>query len=59
MTWSERLDTMSKGADLLLKLELHAFAMIGIGAVMYGHGNHEQGSAVIGAGLLAFRGNRQ
>ena len=59
MTWADRVSVASSVIDLLIKAEIHAFAMLGIGGLMYTHGNHEQGAAIITAGIAVFRGNRQ
>jgi len=51
-------DKISKWLDLALKAEVHAFALILIGAGLYLHGAKEIGSGAFSAGLGIFKGNR-
>jgi hypothetical protein len=50
------IDKADKILGLLFKYELHAFILLLTGIVMYLHGLTEQGSGVIGAALLIFKG---
>ena len=58
MTWDERIDKIQKVIDLLVKAEVHAFVMVGMGAIMILHGAKEEGQLIVGAGLAVFKGNR-
>jgi len=51
-------DKLSKWLDLALKAEVHAFALVMIGAVLYLKGAKEMGSGAFTAGLAVFKGNR-
>ncbi|MGA8813567.1 MAG: hypothetical protein WB523_13550 [Candidatus Sulfotelmatobacter sp.] len=52
------LDKASRIIDLCLKAELHAIAMLCIGAGLVLHGQKELGSGVVMAALAIFKGNR-
>ena len=43
---------------VIYKYELHAFVLLLTGVGVYLHGIHDQGSAIIGAGLLIFKGKQ-
>ena len=43
---------------VIYKYELHAFALLLTGVGVYFHGIHDQGSAIIGAALLIFKGKQ-
>jgi len=51
-------DKLSKWLDLALKAEVHAFALVIIGAVMYLKGAKDLGTGAVMAGLGIFKGNR-
>jgi hypothetical protein len=51
-------DKMNKWLDLALKAEVHAFALVLIGAGLYLHGAKEIGAGAFSAGLSVFKGNR-
>lgn len=57
MTWDERLDKIQKVGDLMVKYEIHAFLLIGLGVVM-GRFDKAQGTALITLGAGVFKGNR-
>jgi hypothetical protein len=49
---------LNEWIDLALKCELHAFALLAIGASLTILGHKDEGQLVIGAALGVFRGNR-
>jgi hypothetical protein len=51
-------DRISKWVDLLIRAEVHAFALVLIGAALYLHGAKEPGSASLAAGLAVFKGRQ-
>ncbi len=57
MPWDDKIEKAQKIVDLLLKCEVHALLLVGVGALMCLHGNQAEGQLVIGAGLAVFRGN--
>jgi hypothetical protein len=50
------LDKIDKVLALVFRYEIHAFLLLLTGVMMYLHGLTEQGSGVIGAALLIFKG---
>lgn len=50
------IDKTDKVLGLVFKYEIHAFMLLLTGIGMYLHGLTEQGSGVIGAALLIFKG---
>lgn len=58
MTWEERLASLEKAVDLLLKFEVHALTIICLGILLTFHNQKEQGTALITLGAGVFRGSR-
>ena len=58
MTWDERIDRIQKVVDLAIRAEVHAFLVLGIGAILILHGQKEQGQSLLVLGAGIFRGNR-
>ena len=56
LTLANLIDKMDRILGVLFKYEIHAFLLLLTGAAMYLHGMTEQGSGVIGAALLIFKG---
>lgn len=58
MSLENILDRANRIVDLFLKLEVHALALVAIGALICLHGNKDEGQLVIGGGLAVFKGSR-
>lgn len=56
MNWDNIIVRLEKIVDPAIRAEVHALALICIGASMCLHGNKEEGELIIGAGLAVFRG---
>jgi hypothetical protein len=52
------LDRISKVIDLWIKAELHAIAMLCVGAGLILHGQKDIGQGIVMAALAVFKGNR-
>jgi hypothetical protein len=52
------LDKVTRAVDLLIKLEIHAFALLLVGAGLVLHGQKEEGQLVLGGALAVFRGKQ-
>jgi uncharacterized iron-regulated protein len=58
MTWDERIDKAQRVIDLLIKAEVHAILIIGMGIILTFHQQKETGTALITLGAGIFKGNR-
>lgn len=52
------IDKLDKTLAVLFKYEFHAFILLLTGVALYLHGVKDEGTAIIGAGLLVFKGKQ-
>ncbi len=52
------IDKLERVANLLVKFEAHAIAMVLLGAGLCLHGMKDEGQLIVGAGLAVFKGNK-
>ena len=50
------IDKLDKTLAVLFKYEFHAVFLLLTGVALYLHGIKDEGTAIIGAGLLVFKG---
>jgi hypothetical protein len=52
------VENLNKLADVLMKMELHAFALLACGIALVLTGHKDEGTLVLGGALGIFRGSK-